>query len=54
MVDLFWTVAIVLVVLWLFGFIGGFGGELINILVIAAVVIVGIRLYEGKDPITNR
>ncbi len=54
MVDLFWTVAIVLVVLWLFGLIGGIGGELINLLVIAAVVVVGYRLYEGRNPITNK
>ena len=54
MVDLFWTVAIVLVVLWAFGFIGGFGGELINILIVAAVVVVGIRLYEGKDVVTGK
>ncbi|MGA2665068.1 MAG: lmo0937 family membrane protein [Nitrososphaerales archaeon] len=54
MVDLFWTVAIVLVVLWLFGLIGGIGGELINVLVVAAVVVVGYRLYEGKDVVTGR
>jgi uncharacterized membrane protein required for colicin V production len=54
LVDLFWTVAIVLVVLWLFGLIGGIGGELINVLVVAAVVVVGYRLYEGKDVVTGR
>jgi uncharacterized membrane protein required for colicin V production len=53
-VDLFWTVAIILVVLWLFGLIGGVGGELINILVIAAVVIIAYRLYEGKDVVTGK
>ena len=53
-VDLFWTVAIVLVVLWIFGFIGGVGGELINLLVVAAVVVVGYRLYKGKDIVTSR
>jgi uncharacterized membrane protein required for colicin V production len=54
LVDLFWTVAIVLVLLWALGLIGGFGGELINILVIAAIVVVGYRLYEGKDVVTGR
>jgi uncharacterized membrane protein required for colicin V production len=53
-VDLFWTVAIVLVVLWLFGLIGGIGGELINILVVAAVIVVAYRLYEGRNPVTNK
>ena len=54
MVDLFWTVAIVLLLLWAFGFIGGVGGELINILVVAAIVVVGYRLYKGKDVVTGK
>jgi hypothetical protein len=54
MVDLFWTVAIVLLVLWAFGFIGGIGGELINVLVIAAIVVVGYRLYQRKDIVTGK
>jgi uncharacterized membrane protein required for colicin V production len=54
MVDLFWTVAIVLLVLWAFGFIGGLGGELINMLVVAAVVVIGYRLYKGKDIVTGK
>jgi len=37
--DLFWTVAVVLLALWFFGLIGGIGGELINILVVAAIVV---------------
>jgi hypothetical protein len=52
--DLFWTVAVILVVLWLFGFIGGIGGALINILVIAAIVVVAYRLIKGRDIITGR
>ncbi|MDA4136199.1 MAG: lmo0937 family membrane protein [Thaumarchaeota archaeon] len=52
--DLFWTVALVLVALWLLGIIGGIGGELINILIIAAVVVVGVRLYQGKNVVTGK
>jgi hypothetical protein len=52
--DLFWTVAVVLVVLWIFGLIGGIGGELINILVVAAIVVVAYRLYVGRDPVTGK
>jgi hypothetical protein len=52
--DLFWTVAAVLVVLWLFGLIAGIGGELINILVVLAVVVVAIRLFQGRNPVTGR
>jgi hypothetical protein len=54
MVDLFWTVAIVLVALWAFGLIGGFGGALINLLVVSAVVIVVYRLYIGKNLLTGK
>ena len=52
--DLFWTVAVVLLALWFFGLIGGIGGELINILVVAAIVVVGYRLYQGQNPITGK
>jgi Family of unknown function (DUF5670) len=52
--DLFWTVALVLVVLWLIGEIGGFGAGLINLLVIAAIVVVAYRLYKGRDIVTGR
>ena len=41
-------------VLWLFGFIGGIGGALINILVVAAIVVVAYRLYKGRDVVTGR
>jgi hypothetical protein len=52
--DLFWTVAVVLVALWLLGLIGGIGGELINLLVVAAVLVVGYRLYTGRNPVTGK
>jgi hypothetical protein len=54
MVDLFWTVAIILVVLWFFGLIGGIGGEFINLLVVIAIVIVIYRLVQGRNPVTNK
>jgi len=52
--DLFWTAAVVLLILWFFGFIGGIGGELINILVVGAIVIVAYRVYQGRNPITGK
>jgi hypothetical protein len=42
------------VVLWLFGFIGGIGGELINLLVIIALIIVVYRLYMGRNVVTGK
>jgi len=54
MVDLFWTVAIVLVVLWLLGFFGRVGGGLINLLVVIALIVVVYRLYTGRNVATGK
>jgi hypothetical protein len=53
-VDLFWTVAIILVVLWLFGFITGFGGALIHLLLVIAVIIILYRLFTGRNVVTGK
>jgi len=52
--NLFWTVAIILAVLWLFGFIGGFGGQLIHVLLIIAVIVVLYRLITGRNVVTGK
>ena len=46
--------AVVLIVLWLLGFIGGFGGNLIHILLEIAKIVVIIRLIQGRDIATGR
>jgi hypothetical protein len=46
--DLFWTIAIILVVLWLFGFITGIAGALIHLLLVIAVIVIIIRLLQGR------
>jgi fatty acid desaturase len=49
--DLFWTVAVVLVVLWLLGVVSSVTiGGLIHALLVIAIVIVAIRLIQGKRP----
>jgi hypothetical protein len=53
-VDLFWTVAIILVVLWLFGFITGFGGALIHLLIVIAVIVILYRLFTGRNVVTGK
>lgn len=47
-----WTVAIVLFILWILGF-GVFhaAGALIHILLIAAVIVILIRLIQGRRPV---
>jgi hypothetical protein len=43
------TILLVLILLWLFGaFISPFGGNLIHLLLVAIVVVVGIRYFTGR------
>ncbi len=42
------TIILVLVVLWLLGFITGFGGGLVHILLLIALVVLVIRLVSGR------
>jgi len=39
---------VVLVILWLLGFIGHFGGNLIHILIVVAVIILIYNLIAGR------
>ena len=43
-----WTIFIVLVLLWLFGFLTEVGGVLIHLFLIAAVVSLIYNLIEGR------
>ena len=52
--DLFWTVAAILVVLWLLGFITGFGGWLIHVLIVIAIIVVLVRLIQGRNIATGK
>jgi hypothetical protein len=51
--DLFWTVAAILVILWLLGLIGGIGGSLIHALLVIAVIVIAIRLIQGRNVVTG-
>jgi hypothetical protein len=47
--DTFWTIAVILVILWLVGFFAlPSVGELIHILLVIAVIIVVYRLLTGR------
>ncbi len=52
--DIFWTVAAILVVLWLLGLIGNFGGGLIHILLVIAAIVIVIRLIQGRNIATGK
>jgi hypothetical protein len=51
--DLFWTVVIALVILWLLGFFAGLG-NLIHLLLVIALIIVVYRLWKGKNVLTGK
>ncbi len=43
-----WTIAVILIILWLLGFVGGYTmGGLIHILLVIAVIMVLVRIIQG-------
>lgn len=47
-----WTIAIILFVLWLLGFVAfHVGGGLIHILLVVAIIVFLVRLFQGRRPI---
>lgn len=43
-----WTVLVILLILWLLGFIGHFGGGWIHILIVIAVIILIFNVLSGR------
>jgi hypothetical protein len=43
-----WTIIVILVVLWLLGFITHVGGGLIHLLLVIAVIVLIINLVQGR------
>jgi hypothetical protein len=53
--DIFWTIVVVLVILWLVGFIAVPGlGSLIHILLVIALVVIVYRLVTGRNVVTGK
>jgi hypothetical protein len=47
-----WTIFLILLVLWLLGLVSGYTlGGFIHILLIIAVVVILIRLIQGRRPV---
>ena len=47
-----WTILIVLLLLWLVGFYGGFvTNSLIPLLLVAAVIVLALNLYRSRSPV---
>ena len=50
--DLFWTIAVILAVLWLLGMVSSYTlGGFIHILLVLAIVVVLIRVIQGRRPV---
>ena len=46
-----WTILIVLLLLWLIGFYGGFvTNSLIHLLLVAAVIVLALNLFKKRSP----
>ena len=43
-----WTIVVILLILWLLGFLGHIGGNLIHALVVVAVIILIYNLVSGR------
>jgi len=51
-VDLLWTIAVILVILWLLGMVSSYTlGGFVHILLVLAIVVVLIRVIQGRRPV---
>jgi hypothetical protein len=47
-----WTIAVVMVILWLLGLVSGYTmGNFIHILLVIAIIIVLVRVIQGRKPV---
>lgn len=49
--DLFWTIVVILVIFWILGISLGLLGSLIHILLVAAIIVILIRIIQGRKPL---
>lgn len=49
--DLIWTLVLILVILWAMGFSLGAVGGLIHLLLVIAIVLILLRIIEGRTPL---
>ncbi len=47
-----WMIAVVLIILWLLGLVSGYTmGNFIHILLVIAIIVVLVRIIQGRKPI---
>jgi len=50
--NMLWTICVILLILWLLGLIGGYTmGGVIHILLVIAIVVVLVRVIQGRRPL---
>jgi hypothetical protein len=50
--DLLWTIAVILVILWLLGLVTSFTlGGFVHVLLVLAIIVVLIRVIQGRRPV---
>jgi hypothetical protein len=50
--DLLWTLAVILVILWLLGLVTSYTlGGFVHILLVLAIIVILIRVIQGRRPV---
>jgi Family of unknown function (DUF5670) len=50
--DLLWTIAVILVILWLLGLVTSYTlGGFVHLLLVLAIIVVLIRVIQGRRPV---
>lgn len=50
--NLLYTIAVILIIIWAIGFLGGFvASGLIHILLVIAIIVVLLRVIQGRKPL---
>lgn len=50
--DLLWTIAVILIILWLLGMVSSFAlGGFVHILLVLAIIVILIRVIQGRRPV---
>jgi hypothetical protein len=43
-----WTIVVILVVLWLLGFLTNIGGGLVHLLLVLALIVIVVNVLQGR------
>ena len=49
--NLLYTVAVILIIIWAIGFFAYSAGAIIHILLVIAIIVILLRIIQGKKPI---